>query len=145
MESTAGRSAPHAVTLDPSTLPAHSQHALQHYAIIHLYMEIVWKVPLQRSPKDILLAAGYHKFTDPATKHHSFIHRLGRMYYPRFHIYLTQGRSALTIDLHLDQKKSTAFSTSRHAGEYDGVVVEDEAERLIRWFGHYADSPRPSQ
>ncbi len=101
-------------------------------------MEIIWKVPLTLTPKDVLLKAGYHEFIDPATKHRSFIHRIERTYYPRFHVYMTEDHDALTIDLHLDQKKSTAFSTSRHAGEYEGVVVEEEAERIIRWLGHCA-------
>lgn len=50
--------------------------------------------------------------------------------YPRFHLYVEAGREDLIFNLHLDQKRPVYKSAVDHAGEYDGAVVENEAERI---------------
>ena len=52
--------------------------------------------------------------------------------YPRFHIYLNVSRETyeVTANLHLDQKKPSYKGTSSHNAEYDGQLVEREAERI---------------
>ncbi len=50
--------------------------------------------------------------------------------YPRFHIYLRQENDNLTFNLHLDQKKPIYEGTTAHSGEYEGELVEKEAERI---------------
>lgn len=52
--------------------------------------------------------------------------------YPRFHIYLkinVVSREAV-INLHLDQKKPIYQGVIAHAGEYQGKILEKEAERI---------------
>jgi len=50
--------------------------------------------------------------------------------YPRFHLYLKVEGDDLIFNLHLDQKKPSYEGTSAHAGEYNGQLVEQEAERI---------------
>lgn len=100
-------------------------------------MTIVWKKPLRAHTRIILQEAGYHEFYDRNTQKTSFIFRLGRSFYPRFHIYDTMLPVGVELDLHLDQKKSTLAKNSAHGGEYDGDQVEEETKRLMRWLEYY--------
>lgn len=55
---------------------------------------------------------------------------LGRDY-PRLHIYIRKiGESEFEINLHLDQKKPSYEGSTAHSGEYEGELVEKEAERI---------------
>ena len=95
--------------------------------------------PTQQRAKVILQEAGYHEFLDPNTHKVSYVLRLGREFYPRFHVYITNDeQGALELDLHIDQKKASYEGSRKHSGEYEGPVVQEEAERLLRWLNHYA-------
>lgn len=86
---------------------------------------------IKEQPKTYLLRAGYHEFRDPNTGAISYIRRLGADFYPRFHVYLADMAVSVSVSLHLDQKKpSYGGGTRAHGGEYEGEVVEREAERL---------------
>mgnify|MGYP001605057255 CR=1 FL=1 len=50
--------------------------------------------------------------------------------YPRFHIYAKEEGDTIIINLHLDQKRPSYEGSSAHSGEYDGDLVEREAERI---------------
>ncbi len=52
--------------------------------------------------------------------------------YPRFHIYLRYNKitKEISIDLHLDQRKTVYEGATAHKGEYQGELVEKEAERI---------------
>lgn len=52
--------------------------------------------------------------------------------YPRFHLYvqIDQSSGRIFFNLHLDQKKPIYKGASAHAGEYEGEIVEKEAERI---------------
>lgn len=52
--------------------------------------------------------------------------------YPRFHAYIKidPKDKELSFNLHLDQKRPIYKGTTAHSGEYDGELVEKEAERL---------------
>ena len=68
---------------------------------------------------------GYHPHES------SFVRRLSAADYPRFHIYIKNvSRESLEINLHLDQKKPIYKGATAHSGEYDGELVEKEAERI---------------
>ncbi len=60
----------------------------------------------------------------------SFVRPLERSGYPRFHIYLKTDSENLIFNLHLDQKRPIYKGSPAHAGEYDGKIVENEAERI---------------
>ena len=72
----------------------------------------------------LLRRAGY------SAHNNSFVRILERSGYPRFHIYVEKQGDALILNLHLDQKRPVYQGTPAHSGEYDGKVVEQEAERI---------------
>ena len=58
-----------------------------------------------------------------------FIRPLERSGYPRFHLYIKTNKE-LIFNLHLDQKGPVYKDSPAHSGEYEGQVVENEAERI---------------
>ena len=76
---------------------------------------------------------GYARIIDHGSDQESFVYRLSRDFYPRFHLYLEKkvenGEEIIVFNLHLDQKKSGQSST-RHSAEYDGEAVVGEINRL---------------
>jgi len=52
--------------------------------------------------------------------------------YPRFHLYVIENpdNQELFFNLHLDQKRPVYKYAPVHAGEYEGKIVEEEAERI---------------
>ena len=48
--------------------------------------------------------------------------------YPRFHAYVS--RETPEINLHLDQKKPIYKGSPAHAAEYEGELIEKEAQRI---------------
>lgn len=91
----------------------------------------------------LLRQAGYHPILDRQAGQESWVRNLSRAHYPRFHLYIDDTPTSLTLNLHLDQKQSTMNikGLKRHAGEYDGSVVEAEMGRLDRWV-QYANTGR---
>lgn len=82
---------------------------------------------------DVLRKAGYSYFRDPLSGEESFVVRLTSEFYPRFHLYVEQSSETVTFNLHLDQKKPSYGSETKHSGEYDGTVVENEMRRIESW------------
>lgn len=61
----------------------------------------------------------------------SYQRRLGRMIYPRFHVYINQDTPELLVmNLHVDMKKASYAGSHAHSGEYEGPLVEEEAARI---------------
>jgi hypothetical protein len=96
-------------------------------------MNISYPADQVHNPAQILRKAGYQYFVDPVTKKESWIIRLTSGYYPRFHLYAEQSGSAISFNLHLDQKKPSYKGTRAHGGEYDGPAVEKEIKRIADW------------
>lgn len=97
-------------------------------------------LPLRR-PINLATAlrqAGYHPIHDYATKQDSWVRTLGRLHYPRFHLYPTASAIAVQLSLHIDQKQNTTrfCKGPRHAGEYDSPIVQVELVRLQRWLDY---------
>ena len=63
-------------------------------------------------------------------KENQFIKTLERSGYPRFHIYIKENKEEIILNLHLDQKRPVYKTAHDHAAEYEGKVVEAEAERI---------------
>ncbi|MFH1462542.1 MAG: hypothetical protein ABIG08_02550 [bacterium] len=87
-------------------------------------MKIIIKGPLKENTQSLMRKIGYY------FQNNSFIRPLSRGGYPRFHLYLKTEGEDLILNLHLDQKRPIYKGTSAHAGEYEGNVVEQEAERI---------------
>ena len=63
----------------------------------------------------------------------SIVRQISRNDYPRFHLYIKPIPGAVggySFNLHLDQKKASYEGSTGHSGDYDGPVVEGEAERI---------------
>jgi len=64
------------------------------------------------------------------TGEEAFSRRLGANQFPKFHAYAKKEGDNLIVNLHLDQKKPVYSGITAHSGEYDGAVLEQEAERI---------------
>jgi len=79
---------------------------------------------------NILRRAGY-AFQRAEGDEMSFVRPLARAGYPRFHMYAHMAGPNLVINIHLDQKKETYGTGTRHHGEYeDDGALKVEVERI---------------
>lgn len=91
---------------------------------------------LNRSINDIMRQIGYMPAYFQKDGEFSIVKKLTRNDYPRFHLYVKKASSQVPgaisylFNLHLDQKKPSYEGSSGHSGEYDGDVIESEAERI---------------
>lgn len=92
------------------------------------------KIKIKNNNADIvklIKRCGYAEFKDRQTGQISFTHRLGLYFYPRFHLYINQeADNEIILTLHLDQKKPSYEGCPAHSGEYEGELVEKEAQRI---------------
>ncbi len=96
-------------------------------------MKIVVKTKqLSEAPDLWLRRAGYGRLPENEDGLVSYARRFGRDFYPRFHLYYSISGDQVEFNLHLDQKRPGYAGFNRHNAEYDGEVVEAEAERLSR-------------
>jgi len=94
-------------------------------------MKFIIKGPLKENLSVLTRKIGYHfRGEDLETKEINLIRPIERSGYPRFHLFLQNKKEELVFNLHLDQKKPTYKGVIAHAGEYNGKVVETEAERI---------------
>ncbi|MDP3956915.1 MAG: hypothetical protein Q8Q10_00235 [bacterium] len=93
---------------------------------------------ITENPVSLMRRVGYaFQHEDKGEK--SFVRVLASAGYPRFHCYTLLKGLALTLSLHLDQKKHTYGETTRHHGEYDNTgPVKEEVTRLLDLFGEKA-------
>lgn len=73
---------------------------------------------------------GYIFLGETSKNEASFVRPFGRGGYPRFHLYLKKEGEELIFNLHLDQKRPVYKTGPDHAAEYEGKLVETEAERI---------------
>ena len=76
---------------------------------------------------------GYHYLKkDEQKQEHVLMRSLETGGYPRFHLFLKINKETKEFDfsLHLDQKRPVYKGTPAHSGEYEGDVIEAEAERI---------------
>jgi len=110
---------------------------------------------LNRSINDIMRTIGYQPAYFQKDGEFSIVRQISRNDYPRFHLYIKEGNpsslanssghsgseepsgsmrqmegKSFIFSLHLDQKKPSYEGSTGHSGEYDGDVVEGEAERI---------------
>lgn len=90
---------------------------------------------IKENPANLLRRAGYI-FQRHERDEMSFIRPLSRSGYPRFHMYAHLEGLVLVINFHLDQKKETYGSGTRHHGEYeDEGALKAEASRILQIIG----------
>ena len=95
---------------------------------------------ITRGVNDIMRQIGYIPAYFQNEGEISIVRKLGRNEYPRFHAYIKELKNEkteelkngndLVFNIHLDQKKPSYEGSAGHSGDYDGPVVEAEAERI---------------
>jgi len=85
---------------------------------------------LDQPPESLLRQAGYAYLMDRNTGQESYVRRLNRGFYPRFHLYLEDQGNQAILNLHLDQKQASYEGAHAHNAEYDGDLVEQEMARI---------------
>lgn len=85
---------------------------------------------LDQAPENLLRQAGYAYLMDRNTGQESYVRRLNRGFYPRFHLYLEEQSSQVILNLHLDQKQASYEGAHTHNAEYEGELVGQEMERI---------------
>ncbi|MBI2591080.1 MAG: hypothetical protein HYW34_00140 [Candidatus Brennerbacteria bacterium] len=73
---------------------------------------------------------GYFLIKTSQENEFNFIRPIHGSNYPRFHLYIIEDGEKCMLNLHLDQKKPSYEGSHAHNGEYDGEIVEKEAERI---------------
>ena len=73
---------------------------------------------------------GYVIIDAKENNEYNLVRRLDINNYPRFHIFVKQAGDRLLFGLHLDQKQPSYKGSHAHSGEYEGPVVETEADRI---------------
>ena len=100
-------------------------------------MKFELKGPFKENVYNLMRRIGYHFQNEEKEREElSFVRPLAG--YPRFHIYLKIDGSTgspqeiknLIFNLHLDQKRPIYKGAPAHSGEYEGEIVEKEAERI---------------
>jgi hypothetical protein len=97
---------------------------------------------LTRNQNELMRAIGYRPAFFQKEGEVSLIRLINGSDYPRFHLYIKGNPTSptgssgqmetknLIFSLHLDQKKPSYEGSRGHSGEYDGPLVEQEAERI---------------
>lgn len=86
----------------------------------------VYQNKLPMSGQEVMRRFGYARIVSHHTGHESFVKRLYREHYPRFHCYVKEDNGKVFFSLHLDQKEASYKGNRMHSGEYDGPLVEQE-------------------
>lgn len=92
---------------------------------------------IQENVVGVARALGYVIIDTKENNEYNLVRKLTGQNYPRFHIYLKQAGDRYIFSLHLDQKKPSYEGSHAHSGEYEGPVVEDEAERINQLLENY--------
>ena len=84
---------------------------------------------------DLSRRFGYHVIAETDRGELNCVRPLQGQNYPRFHIYMSETKEIVTLNIHLDQKKPVYDGQTAHSGDYDSEVVKEEMERIknILW------------
>lgn len=90
----------------------------------------VKKEKVNLNSAQFMRVAGYVFIRDKKFDKESYVRKMTRNHYPRFHVYISEDDEAMFFDLHLDQKEASYPGAHAHNAEYDSEVVEAEIDRL---------------
>ena len=94
-------------------------------------MKFVIKGPFKDNVYNLMREVGYYILEkNEKTGEMNLIRPMRGGGYPRFHLFSKMEGGNFIFDLHLDQKKPSYKGSAAHSGEYDGELVEKEAERI---------------
>lgn len=86
---------------------------------------------------NLMRTAGYRFLSQDAKNEQlNFVRSIAGNFYPRFHVYLQENKATKEafLNLHLDHKKPSYKGATAHSGEYEGGLLEKEAERIKQFF-----------
>lgn len=89
-----------------------------------------FEIKTDKSISDLVRTIGYQSTYLQNDEEFSVVRKLGTGDYPRFHLYVKEEKDNFLLSLHLDHKKPSYQGTSRHGGEYEGDLVQEESERI---------------
>jgi hypothetical protein len=92
-------------------------------------MKIPFNQKFNQNSDFLIRRCGYGQIRDRNTGEVSYVHRLRRDFYPRFHLYINS-EEPLVLNLHLDQKQASYEGYTAHSGDYDSDLVRQEANRI---------------
>ncbi len=92
-------------------------------------MQLIIPASQVSDPEQFIRRCGYGQHRT-RTGETSYVKRVHRDWYPRFHVYVKKQGENFVFNLHLDQRAPVYEGQTAHAGEYDGDVVEREMERI---------------
>jgi len=95
-----------------------------------MIMRIILSKIAVADPQHFIRRAGYGQIVNRRKGETSYVRRFTRDLYPRYHLYFEEQGDAWQLNLHLDQRAPVYAGVTAHAGEYDGKLVEEEAERI---------------
>lgn len=105
-------------------------------------MQIIFPKTSVPDPQHFIRRSGYGLIVNRRKGETSYVRRFTRDLYPRFHLYIEEHGNVWHFNLHLDQRAPVYVGVTAHSGDYDGTVVEQEAERLR---GFITSTPQPKQ
>jgi hypothetical protein len=85
---------------------------------------------LKDNPLNISRRIGYLMLGAQGSNEYNLVRKITGNNFPRFHVYLKQRGDYFEFNLHLDQKAPIYKGSHAHSGEYEGPVVENEADRI---------------
>ncbi len=85
---------------------------------------------LSHSPAMIVSRLGYLQIEDYISGKTSYVRKLTRHHYPRFHLYLKETPREIVFDLHLDQSKTRYEGQTAHKADYETPEVKEELTRI---------------
>ena len=86
------------------------------------------QLPRGFSTRTLIRRCGY---AEHISREVSYSKRFGSHDFPRFHVYIEEKTGKpVCFNLHLDQKAVTYEGNHAHSGEYEGQVLEIEANRI---------------
>ena len=88
------------------------------------------KNSLRENSVQFMRAAGYIFKRGVVGEEMSFERPLESGGFPKFHVYLTEDRDQLYLNVHLDQKRPSYAGAHAHSGEYDGELLNEEIARI---------------
>ena len=86
---------------------------------------------LKENISSVARKIGYFILEAKNPNEYNMVKKLTSENYPRLHVYVKQAGDRFNFSLHLDQKQPNYEGSHAHGGEYEGPIVEEEAERII--------------
>lgn len=92
-------------------------------------MKAVFKQQPDNRAIVFMRAAGYAQYVNREGDE-SFVRRVSGGEFPRFHAYVHEDTTPVSISIHIDQKGTTYEGSRAHSGEYQGPLIAGELARI---------------